>query len=639
MNRRQLGIFVILAALLIGALANLRDLFKGQAFHFGTAQMIVSLGCLVIATVGVLLAFTHLPLPKLPRLDWLKPVRWLEQACANVADFLGRGKRPQIAGAVIIAGFALFALLYTLGRWNGVSPFIYVGSDASYISSYAASLDHPGQFSADYFLSNQNKVDSYFALHVPLVRSFERITGAYGNAFLVLLYITIFSKLLGFYLVGKCLFGSRALALLLAVITFPAITTGAWDYWGLIGDALPRNLFEIALPWLLLVSIKWIDRPKRWYLLSFLLGLLVYVHSISAGICFAALMLIYLVLAPSPFGKRLGQAGLSVLIFAATALPFAYFYSTAYTSSPTVSLSYEESVQILMTTYGQNHFNVLEIVKTLLLTLIKSGILPLALVALVYHLFNRKAENNHAVLIIGGLALAILLVSAGGPYLERLLDPWLHMVSVQMMLVRGLRYLPPILLLFSMLAFFTPVRGRAKKYPHLLGLAGVILVAVSFGMTLKTNTQDQYVKQELSCLSSGHIICPTEEQLDALDMIQALDRYTTAQDTILPVPPLTVSYANAIRYQALRPMGYTKNDVVRLRNNPALLQEISLKMKPWNALEHADANTRLQSYIDMAAEMHADYLIIQVEDFKKKTLQSITPVYANDHYMLVKIDG
>ncbi len=147
------------------------------------------------------------------------------------------------------------------------------------------------------------------------------------------------------------------------------------------------------------------------------------------------------------------------------------------------------------------------------------------------------------------------------------------------------------------------------------------------------------MKQELSCLSSGRIVCSTDEQLDAVDMIRALEKYTTAQDTILPVPPLTVSYANAIRYQALRPMGYTKNDVVRLRDNPALLQEISLKMKPWNALEHADENTRLQSYIDMAAEMHADYLIIQVGDFKKKTLQAITPVYANDHYMLVKIDG
>lgn len=634
-----MGFLIIAAALLVGLLINLRDFFKGQAFHFGTAQMILSLSCLLVAGLGALLAFSHLPLPKLPRPDWLKPIRWLEGALTDIAEFFGRGKRPQIADAVILTGFALFALLYTLGRWNGVSPFIYIGSDASYISSYAATLDHPGQFSADYYLSNEAKVSSYFALHVPLIRFLGNLSGGYGNAFLILLPIAIFCKLLGFYLVGKHLFKSRALALFLAVVTFPVISTGAWDYWGLIGDALPRNLFDIAFPWLLLATVRWMDQPKRWYLLSFFFGLLVYVHSISAGICFAVITLLYLVFAPAPFGKRIGQAALSALIFAITAAQFAAIYSISSASVATIPVSYEESLQIMLSVYGQNHFNVQEIVTALIQTLTRSGILPLALVAFIYHLLNRKTDNARVVRMVGCWALGIVFVSAGGPYLEKMLDPWLHLASVRMMLVRGLRYLPPLLLVFSMLAFSSRPKEREIKYPRLLGLTGVILIAICFGMTLKTNPQDPYVKQELSCLSSGRIVCPTEEQLAAVDMIDALNEYTTPQDTILPVPPLTVTFANSIRYEALRPMGYSKSDMTRLRNNPMLQQDMILTMKPWNALEHADETTRLQEYLDMAAEVHADYLIIQVSDFKKKTLQTVTPVYANDYYLLVKVNG
>lgn len=637
MNRRKSGILIIAAALTTGGIVNLRDLFKGQAFHFGTAQLIASLVCLLFAGMGVLLAFTRIPLPSLPRPDWLHPVRWLERSLNHLADFFARGKRPQIADALIITGFAIFSLLYTLGRWNGVIPFIYVGSDASYISSYAAALDHPGQFAADYFLSNQAHVSSYFALHIPLIRGLSRLTGSYGGAFLMLLPLAIFFKLLGFYLVGKRLLNSRGLALLLAVVTFPVVLTGAWDNWGLIGDALPRNLFDIAFPWLIYWSVAWIARPKRWYLLALLLGLLVYVHSISAGTTFAVLTLVYLVLSPAPFGKRLGQTALSALIFASAAAPFAIVYATSFSSAATVPLPYADSLAILLSVYGANHFNVLQIAGDLVVTLTRSGILPLALVAPLAALLMRKNLRSSAARTLAVWILGLVLVSIVGPYAERLLDPWLNMVSVQMMLVRGLRYLPPLLLLFAFLAFFDGERKIQLRFPALSAGAAVLLVAACLGLNITANQQDPYVGREVACLASGHLVCPTDAEKDAVDILAALDEYTTPDDTVLTVPPLNVTFSNAIRYQALRPMGYSKQDVTRMNDDPAQQQAISAAMKPWNALEHADEATRLQAYIDLAGEMHADYLIVQLSDFKKKALQGLEPVYSNDTYALVKI--
>jgi len=637
LNRRKSGAIIIATALTICTITNLRDLFKGQAFHFGAAQLMVSFACLFLAGIGALLAFTRFPLPKLPHLDWLRPIRWLEQALTQTADWLRRAKRPRTADALIIVAFALFAVLYTLGRWNGVSPFIYVGSDASYISSYAAALDNPGQFTADYFLSNQAHISSYFALHIPLIRGLGRLTGSYGGAFLVLLPLAIFFKLLGFYLVGKRLLRSRGLALLLAIGTFPIVLTGAWDNWGLIGDALPRNLFEIAFPWLIYWSVAWIARPKRWYLLSLILGLLAYVHSISAGITFAVLTLVYLVLSPAPFGKRLGQTALSALIFAAAAAPFAAVYAISFSSAATVPLPYADSLAILMSVYGTNHFNVLQIAGDLVVTLSRSGILPLALIALVASLLTRKNLLSSAARTVTVWILGVALVSIVGPYTERLLDPWLHMVSVQMMLVRGLRYLPPLLLLFAFLAFFDGECKVHLRFPALSAGAAALLIAACLGLTITTNQQDPYVGREVACLTSGHLVCPTDTEKDAVDILAALDKYTTPTDTVLTVPPLNVTFSNAIRYQALRPMGYSKQDVTRLNDDPAQQQAISVAMKPWNALEHADEATRLQAYIDLARDVHADYLIVQLGNFKKKALQGLEPVYSNDTYALVQI--
>lgn len=611
-------------------LFTLWDLIKGEKFILGKQQVaMIALGVFLIL-LGGFLAFTRC-------LEGRRPLAFFEKYLSKIGNWLSLRCNSTYFDVVVIVGFILFASLYTLGRWNGISPFIYIGSDSSYISSYAAVFDHPGQFANDYLLANPSIAAFYFAVHIPLIRFLGRLVGGYGNAFIVLLPITIFLKLFGFYFLGKRLFKNKGLALLLAVVTFPIVVTGAWDIWGLMGDALPRNLFEIILPWLIYFSIKWLDQPKRWYWSSFILGLFTYVHSISAGIVFCAVMLIFLLQSRDPFGKRIGRLAINVVIFLLTIVPFILNYISSIQYTQTVPISYQDSLVVLNDLFGANHLDTLPIFFELVKQLTVSGILPLAVVALIYLFASSKIKVKGAYRVLGVWILGILLVSVVFPLFETLVDPWLHMVSLRMMLIRGLRYIPPLLLVFAFLAFFEQHEPSANHHPASFNFLFLVLISLSFVFTVANNPQDQYVNREIKCLFSGHWVCPTEQELDGVDIIKSLSTYTNKNDRILAIPPFRVPFAYAIRYQALRPQGYSYSDATRLSNDPGLLKEVLLKMEPWSALEHADENTVLASYLALAPEVQADYLIVQLDDFTPESVEKLVPVYMNKHYALVSV--
>lgn len=630
MARKKIGVLSIMAGVFLILLFVIWDLLKGEAFVIGRRQAVmIALGA-VLTILGVILAFTRF-------LEGREPFTFFEKYLSKIGTWLSLKCNTKIFDIAVIVAFIIFAMLCALGRWNGISPFIYLGSDASYISSYAAVLDHPGQFVSDYLLSNQSNALFYFAVHIPIIRFLSRFAGSYGNAFLVILPITIFLKLFGFYFLGKRLFKNNGLALLLTVAAFPVVATGAWDYWGLLGDALPRNLFEIILPWLILYSIRWIDKPKRWYWLSLILGLFTYVHSISAGIIFFTISLVLLIQSKKSFVKRISQLALNILIYLITTVPFIINYLATIKYTQTIPISYQDSLLVLNMLFGSNHLDTLAIFINLIKQLTVSGILPLTMIALLFLFILHKIRVKGAYRVLGVWILGILIVCVIFPLLEKLADPWLHMVSFRMMLVRGFRYFPPLLLVFTFLAFFDQKEPSGNRFPANRGLFFVVLICISIALTISNNPQNHYADREIKCLFSGHVVCPTTQELDGADIIKSLSTYTNKNDRILTIPPLNVSFSNAIRYQALRPAGYSYADATRLSNDPGLLKEVLVKMKPWSELEHADADTVLASYLSLAPDVQADYLIVQLDDFTPESVINLPFVYANDHYALVSV--
>lgn len=631
MTRKRIGFFIFILGILLILGINSLDFLRGKAFSLGPLQIGISVLGLLIMLLGGVISFTQISI-KIVVQSCLKAI---DTFILRIYGWFTSRIHPKFLDILIISGFVVYATIYSLGRWNGSTPFIFLGSDASYISSYAAALDHPGQFASDYFLSNTAHVSSYLALHIPLIRLLNKLVGSYGNAFLVLLPITIFLKLFGFYYLGKRLFKNRGLALLLAIITFPIVYTGAWDYWGLVGDVLPRNLFEILFPWLIVWSIEWIDKPNQWYLLSFILGLMTYVHSISAGIVFFTLSFIYLCQSSSPFLKRMKELFINVAIYLIAIIPFVLIYTYYKNSAKTVPISYQESISILNDLYGQNHIDTLSIFLNLLKQLTFSGILPLALFAILLILIIRKFTPKRTYSILGFWILGIITISVIVPYIEKLLDSWLQMLSVQMMLARGLRFLPPLLLIFILFIFHSQIKNT--KFPNLVMGLCVSLVIACFFVITSYNKQDPYFNKEIKCLSSAKLVCPSQQELDGEEIIHIIESQTTKDETILAIPPLSVPFTLAIRYQALRPLGYTQSDVTRMSDDPGLQEQINQSMRDWKALEHVDIFLRLKSYLSLAKKMKADYLIIQKNDFPPQTIDILAPIYENESYALVRI--
>ena len=638
MDGKKTGLFFLLLGTLALLYVLFLDVLQGQALDIGRSQLATAAACALLMLAGALVA-----------LGWAAP---LERALTRLETLLARLRLPRFAprtvDALVLTGFALFALLYTLGRWKGLQPFIFLGSDASYISSYAATLDHPGAFAADYVFSSSAKVDIYFAAHVPLIRLLARVTGDYGSAFLVLLPIVLFLKLFGFYVLGKALFRHLGYALLLAVLTFPVVYTGAWDYWGLLDDALPRNLVEIAFPFLLLWSVRHAGRLRYWYLTCAVLSALIYVHSISSLPLLVTFGAVFLFLAPLTWRKRLLHLVLGGLVYLAAALPFLLNTLSSTQAVVTVALTPQEHLDLLLRYFG-SHVDIPAILLSLLRQLTLSGILPLSLAALGYLFLRPNPQSRRLAASLGVMLASALVVALLVPWLEQFVELRLNILAELMQLVRFIRYVPPLLLIFSLLAFAPRPASEPSTEPavpalpvstlaRLTSLTFLLLSALVFAGMLRYNAQGGHFLAEVRCLAGGHLLCPTEREQAAIDIVQHAADLTTPADALLTLPPLQVDFELALRWQALRPLGLNVPDLSRMRDDLGRLVTLRQVIAPWSATAHADAPERLAAYLQLAPQVGARFLIVQLADFPARSLALLAPLYQNAYYALVPIN-
>ena len=199
---------------------------------------------------------------------------------------------------LIILFFFLLSTLFFLGRWNGLTPFVNLHSDAGYVSAYAASLDHPEAFAKDPLFNSPDNFGYYTSLQVPVIRVLTKITGGYGLSYVLLMIPYVFMQLSGFYILGKVIYKSSFFSLLLALTSIVIIYTQAGDYWGIWYDPQPRMMFQAFFPWLLILVLLSLPRPRLRWLVMLASGLLIYVHPLSTpAIAFSA-WLGFLVLNP-----------------------------------------------------------------------------------------------------------------------------------------------------------------------------------------------------------------------------------------------------------------------------------------------------------------------------------------------------
>lgn len=540
---------------------------------------------------------------------------------------------------LICLAFVTFAGIYFLGRLQGNYPVAVLTGDAGNIASYAAALDHPDWFSADPVLGDPANIGIYQAVQIPLLRLLVRVVGDYGLASIFLVFPQTLFHLLGFYVLGRALFHDRFWAFCLSMITaMTVINFGLGEIWGIWPDSLPRVTFQALLPFLLALTLSWRENPRRWFWLMIFTGLLVYVHPISAPAWGLAIWLSLWLMHPKGWSwwkRLLVMLGLGS-IFLVVLSPFFFNYLSYRGEDPTLDVSVIRS--ILEVYSPENLFDVPSAVGDFTWTMIRNLLIPVSVIGFAGTWLltkNRRLPQKMVALWMAGIAFTSILI----PLIERMVEQKLNILPIETELIRCIRYLIPLLLIFWLWPL-AEISSRLKSRSYRSGviLLGILLVGF-WGATHRPALGDML--DAVACLTKGRISCSSPRALDELLVTLRTDTQPGEAVFFYNQDLSTTSQSLSVRYTALRPLVYS------FRDSGILGYGVRSELPGWLATTQlvdairatVDPIERISMLIPLAQDLSADYLIIDfgigsgaLDDLPVMVLMQ------NETYTLLKLD-
>ena len=537
-----------------------------------------------------------------------------------MSDEPHRGEpRPPVGLADVAALllFGLYAVLFWLEHWKGAWPVVDLGGDSGNILSWAVALDHPAAFARDSALADPGALGFYATIHVPLMRLLGPLAGDYGTAWMLLLGPHVFLQVTGFYVLGRVLFRDRLWALLLAVVTSVLVWINLGTYWGAFAEPQPRFTFQALLPWALALALQWRDRPSRWPALMALVGLLMYVHPVSAPAWgFACWLGLWASKAPgTTMRERIGWRTLAAAAFLIVALPFVWLYAGSEASAGTASVDPSVIARAVELSVPAEYRDVRRAVRTFV-TIASlppqrfywgGAALAILLLAL---LGGRERALLRPVLL---WTTGIVAVSVGLTWADQAQAASRHVPPVQVDLIRGIRYLVPLMLLLVLWPFAALDAKLAQGHPtplrriaRVVALGGGAIVTIGWAMTFSPTMG---VGGALSCWRQGALVCRDEGHRDRAAIFDAVREHTPEGAPMIATERRS---APVLRYYARRPVVHAWRDIsVYLYSRRDLLPG-------WIEREAAKARIRrlpspgrrFREYMRFAAAAGAEYALI-----------------------------
>lgn len=556
--------------------------------------------------------------------------------------------RFALSDVFVILLLLLFAGGVQFFRIHNAHPQVSLSSDAANIAGIAAAYDHPDMFRGDAILGDKTNFRFYMTVHVPLIRAFERITGYYASWFAWFLGLHVLLQALGFYLLGRILYESRYWAFLLAFAVFGYVSTGV-DFWGIYIDPIPRVTFQSLLPFLLAAAVASRAVPALWPPIMALMGAMVYIHPVSAPSWGFALWLGFWCFIPRqwPWTKRLTHMALCGIAFVIAIIPFAWNYLSTRAPGPSGASDARIALDVLRSQFPVYYFSVCLLAKKLLSILLCTLLLPVGVIAaaVVFRLRRGDARNNLAVCV---WIVGILFVSLGIPFVDQHMAYSRGGMPAQLDIVRGIRYLVPLLIIF---ALWMPAEIQ-KRYPKHSALICILGGAfVFFWLLAHPPSQAASIIQRIfvkAHIPTGRIYkaetaettgysreSAAAEKGDYIKMLNALRTLTPLGARILPDE---ASRPLAVRYYAMRPVVFCKKDVGAYSiGNRHQLVEWSLDERRFNAAQNIkNLNNRLAVFLSLARNMKADFVVMKTESGKPR-VDGGKIIFANASFLVVSV--
>jgi hypothetical protein len=561
--------------------------------------------------------------------------------------------------ALILLFFLFLSIVLTLGRvGTAFDSFALLTPDLGVYASFAAAQDSPELFSNDPFLSNEKNVNSYNMVIVPLIRGLRNMFGNYGTACAFLLPFFLFVHLTGWYVLGLAFFRNPSAGLLISLLISTPVLT-AYDYWGLILDALPRFLYQGAIPFLLALSILRGHDLRWWPVLLGGVGILNYVHPLSTPPWTMAVLLGLWLSAPEVgFWQKARRMSLALLVLFLVLFPFVLNYVRSTILETSDAIGYEATLAILrerFATLGQTN-PLLALAsffagrRGLEFDLVWYLVWLMGIAGLIFGLARHRNTGESAHLRqIAAWMIGILLVSGFVPVLEQVVFSLLKRLPPEFEILRTLRYVVPLVLLAALYALWLvkdQLQAKSLLVPAVSGnffLAAGVLLLVAWVLNSQAPQRDfrDPIKQNVRCWLHGSLACPLPaHDMDFIDALHAVREKTPVGSRIF-----SEGQEVAVRYYALRPLVFTYKDGAPLaytdQEQLLVWSEESRRMEELAFIRKFPFRHRafVRGIVELARDTQSDYLLLQEPyDPHREYPGDVSLVYSNPHYSLYKLE-
>ena len=540
--------------------------------------------------------------------------------------------------AVALCGFALFAAATFLGRWKGITPFVFLSSDAGIVSSFVAAYQHPELFRGDVLLGDFTNFRYYLAIHPLLILVINKLTGDYGLAYISLLLITVFVQCCGFYLLGLTLFRSRYWALLLVVINLAPIALPVREFWGIYDDPLPRSLFHACLPFLLAAAFRFKYEVRVWPWIMVATGLIFYTHPVSAPPWALAIWLGFWIFLPPKWGifKKFAYMFMLGLIFVVTVIPWALNLVLVHERPASAAVNYNDVVGIIADRVGAE---LLDVGLALTLWLKEVSSWPLWLFCLwsvtgSVVLWSRRRDLRADIKLVAVWCLGIIFVAVGLTFVEQTICRIYDLKRFQMDSIRGVKYLVPIMLL--MCVWSLAGISRQFRKGSLSRISTMVLGALITVIWVYHGPPVTFIQTAKAWAHGSLTPRPSKDEVDTLLAVNAMKENTKPGSTILSlVLPLEV------RYAALRPIAYAYKDggIFADTNLGSLLEWDKIRKSIDEINSSTNLGSKLLMTLELAKRLNTDYVMTDfnvVPDMASSLGAKV--VWSNKSYTLLSLN-
>ncbi len=509
---------------------------------------------------------------------------------------------------IVLAAFAIFAVGTFLGRWKGMQPFVYLGSDAGIVSSFVAAYQHPGLFKLDPLLGDFTNFRYYLALHPVLIYALNKILSDYGTSYISLLLLTVFLQCAGFYLLGMVLFRNRYWAFLLSVLAACPIALPVREFWGIYDDPLPRSLFHACLPYVLAAAIHRKTERRIWPWLMVAVGLMFYTHPPSAPHWAFAIWLGIWAFLPATWSwfRKISYMLMLGLIFVAAVLPWASNFLFVHDRAASEAVQYREVVGIIGQRIGEELLDVglalrmwgTELSSWPVWLYVSWAVCASVAVLRIY------PERRRDILLLAIWAVGILFVAVGLTFVEQTICRIYDLKRIQMDSIRGIKYIVPLILI---LCLWPLAEISRRMQPCSLSRALVMLAGALLVTGWAWGHPPKMFLDAARAWSKGSLTPPISRvETSGIEALNAVRRLTPPGSRIL-----STVLALEIRYCALRPLVYAYKDggIFADTNLEALLKWEKVRKEMDSACAIKDKKTRLARLLVLTRELGADYLV------------------------------